>query len=157
MKAKLKMNQWPLPVLAGTAALAVLLSGCGKPAVAKREFKDNTVDKEAGELPAAGMASRLLSEQSAFLRRHAKDPVDWYPWGAEAFDRAKKENKPVLVSIGYASCPWSQKMHTESFLDAGIPRFMNRHFVCVLVDREERPDVNTAFLHFAHWKQKISG
>lgn len=137
--------------------LMSLTGGCGKPAVAKREFKNNSVDAEQGELPAAGKASRLLTEQSAFLRRHANDPVDWHPWGAEVFEKARRDNKPLLVSIGYASCPWSQKMHTESFLKPEIARFMNKHFICVLVDREERPDVNTAFLHYSFWKQKISG
>ncbi len=142
---------------AGGLLLAALMAGCKKPAVAKLERADTSVAGEDGELPAAGMANRLLSEQSAFLRRHASDPVDWHPWGDDAFGKAKKENKPLLVSIGYASCPWSQKMHNESFTNAEIARFMNRHFVCVLVDREERPDVNTSFLHFAFTKQKLSG
>jgi len=141
----------------GGLVVAALTGGCGKPVVAKLERKDTSVGLEGGDLPAAGRANRLLSEQSAFLRRHANDPVEWHPWGAEAFEKAKRENKPLLVSIGYTSCPWSQKMHSESFTDAEIARFMNRHFVCILVDREERPDVNTTFLHYAFWKQKISG
>ena len=144
-------------LMAGVILAAFVLTGCGKPSVAKREHQSSEVSTESGELPAAGKANRLVSEQSAYLRLHANDPVDWYPWGQEAFEKAKRENKPLLVSIGYASCPWSQKMQTESFLDATIARFMNRHFICVLVDREERPDVNTAFLHFAFWKRKISG
>ena len=142
---------------AGGLLLTTLMAGCKKPAVARLERTDNSVSSEAGGVPAAGKANRLLSEQSAFLRRHANDPVEWHPWGTEAFDKAKKENKPLLVSIGYASCPWSQKMHTESFTDGEIARFMNKHFVCVLVDREERPDVNTSFLNYAFWKQKLSG
>ena len=144
-------------VAAGGTLLAVLMAGCKKPVVAKLERKNTSVAQETGELPAAGKANRLLNEQSAFLRRHANDPVDWHPWAAEAFEKAKREQKPLLVSIGYASCPWSQKMHSESFTNPEVARFMNRHFVCVLVDREERPDVNTSFLHFAFWKQKLSG
>ena len=157
MNNLLKKGARPAAAAVAICAAALALSACGDPKVAKKERSDNAVSTEAGDLPAAGKANRLVSEQSAFLRRHANDPVEWYPWGEEAFAKAKQENRPVLVSIGYASCPWSQKMHTESFLDPGIARFMNRHFVCVLVDREERPDVNTAFLHYAFWKKKISG
>ena len=154
----LKNNRHALRLTAaGGMLLTALMAGCKKPAVARLERADNSVSREAGGVPAAGQANRLLTEQSAFLRRHARDPVDWHPWGAEAFDKAKKDNKPLLVSIGYASCPWSQKMHTESFTNGEIARFMNKHFICVLVDREERPDVNTSFLNYAFWKQKLSG
>jgi len=153
-----KSKQYARRMLAmGGVTLGLLLTGCGKPATVKRTAPQNDVNTETGELPAAGKANRLVAQQSAFLRRHANDPVEWYPWGDEAFTKAKAENKPLLVSIGYASCPWSQKMHTETFLDAGVARFMNKHYVCVLVDREERPDVNTAFLHYSFWKAKISG
>ncbi|HWB01872.1 MAG TPA: thioredoxin domain-containing protein [Verrucomicrobiales bacterium] len=159
LNSKLKLKQQGLRWSAAAALMGVALisGGCGKPATARREFNNATVRGETGALPPPGTANRLLNEQSAFLRRHAKDPIDWHPWGAEAFEKAKKRGKPVMVSIGYASCPWSQKMHSESFSDPEIARFMNAHFVCILVDREERPDVNTAFLHFAFWKQKISG
>jgi len=159
---QLSMNQRfqharSLTLVAAGLTLSLSLSGCGEVKVAKKERADYSVGTETGDLPAAGKANRLINEQSAFLRRHANDPVEWFPWGEDAFARAKQENKPLLVSIGYASCPWSQKMHTESFLDVNIARFMNKHFICVLVDREERPDVNTAFLHFAFWHKKISG
>ncbi|HEX2749696.1 MAG TPA: DUF255 domain-containing protein, partial [Verrucomicrobiales bacterium] len=159
MNSNVKIKMQKLRSMAAAAGIgtALLAGGCGKPEVAKLEFKNTSVSEEGGDLPSAGQANRLLNEQSAFLRRHAKDPVDWHPWGAEAFEKAKKSGRPVLVSIGYASCPWSQKMHSESFSVPEIARFMNAHFVCILVDREERPDVNTAFLHFAFWKQKISG
>jgi uncharacterized protein len=140
-------------VVAATAALV----GCKKPEGAKLLYANNSVEAETGKLPTEGKANRLLNEQSAFLRKHAQDPVDWYPWGQDAFDLAKKENKPLLVSVGYASCPWSQKMQEESFTNAEIARFMNRHYINVLVDREERPDVNNAFLHFLFWRQKSSG
>lgn len=154
----LKSNHYGRRLVAACGIIFALLgSGCKKPSVARLERPASSVATESGELPTAGRASRLLNEQSAFLRRHANDPVEWHPWGAEAFDKAKRDNRPLLVSIGYASCPWSQKMHAESFLDPEVARFMNKHFVCVLVDREERPDVNTSFLHYAFWKQKISG
>ena len=142
------------------AVLAGLLGtvGCGQREAGttmKREAVQ--VATEAGPLPAAGQANRLINEQSAFLRNHAQDPVDWYPWGEEAFAKARAEQKLVLVSIGYASCPWSQKMQEESFTDAKVARFMNRHYVNILVDREERPDVNNSYLHFLFWKNKQSG
>jgi uncharacterized protein len=141
-----------LPVFAA-ALSAVLLSGCGKPETAKVVSSDDTV-KAGGDLPASGMGSRLKNEQSAFLRRHANDPMEWYPWGSEAFERSKKENKPLLVVVGYASCPWSEKMTVESYTNAEAARFANRNFICVLVDREERPDINTALLHYVFWKSR---
>ncbi|MDB6070493.1 MAG: hypothetical protein JWL81_1664 [Verrucomicrobiales bacterium] len=143
---------------AGAFCMALLLGGCGQ-----REAKTTTsreavtVSTEAGPMPAAGAANRLLNEQSAFLRRHAQDPVDWYPWGEAAFAKARAEQKLILVSIGYASCPWSQKMQEETFTDGKVARFMNRHYVNILVDREERPDVNNSYLHFLFWKNKQSG
>lgn len=142
----------------GVCSAALLLGACGQreaKTTVKRE--DVAVSTEAGPLPAAGTANRLLNEQSAFLRRHAQDPVDWYPWGEAAFAKARAEQKLILVSIGYASCPWSQKMQEETFTDGKVARFMNRHYVNILVDREERPDVNNSYLHFLFWKNKQSG
>ena len=138
-------------------AAALFLPGCGKPPAAVRTATESTVAGESGPLPAAGTANRLKNEQSAYLRHHASDPVDWHPWGDEAFAKARAEGKLLLVSIGYASCPWSQKMQDECFTNAEVARFMNRHYVNVLVDREERPDLNNAFLHYLFWKQKQSG
>jgi uncharacterized protein YyaL (SSP411 family) len=157
MNQRLQQCALGLSLAAAGFVLTTSMTACGDVKVARKERADSSVGAESGALPGAGKANRLLSEQSAFLRRHANDPVDWYPWGDEAFAKAKQENKPLLVSIGYASCPWSQKMHTESFLDGNIARFMNRHFICVLVDREERPDVNTTFLQYAFYNKKISG
>lgn len=112
---------------------------------------------ESGPLPGPGAGNRLLTEQSKFLRNHAQDPVEWYPWGDEAFRKAQEENRLVMLSIGYAACPWSQRMQTESFQDPEVARFMNRHFVNVLIDREERPDVNGTFLHYQFYKSRQSG
>ncbi len=143
------------PIALATFAAAMFLSGCGKPEIAPIVDKEGRVEK-GGALPASGMGSRLKNEQSAFLRRHANDPMEWHPWGDEAFARAKKENKPVLVAVGYASCPWSQKMTEESYTNAKTARIANKHFVCVLVDREERPDINTALLSYVFWKSSGS-
>jgi hypothetical protein len=92
------------------------------------------------------MANRLAQETSPYLRQHAENPVDWYPWGEEAFERARAEDKPILLSIGYSSCHWCHVMAHESFEDFGTAALMNELFVNVKVDREERPDVDAIYL-----------
>ncbi|TGE10397.1 thioredoxin domain-containing protein [Hymenobacter fodinae] len=95
-------------------------------------------------LPA--FSNRLAQETSPYLLQHAHNPVDWYPWGEEALARAQAEQKPILVSIGYASCHWCHVMERESFEDPKVAAVMNQHFVCIKVDREERPDVDQVYL-----------
>jgi uncharacterized protein YyaL (SSP411 family) len=90
--------------------------------------------------------NRLADETSPYLLQHADNPVDWYPWGDEAFVRARAEDKPLLLSIGYAACHWCHVMEHESFEDAETARLMNERFVCVKVDREERPDVDGLYM-----------
>ena len=90
--------------------------------------------------------NRLISEKSPYLLQHAYNPVDWYPWGDEAFERAKAENKPVFVSIGYSSCHWCHVMEKESFEDSQVAHLMNDAFVCIKVDREERPDIDAVYM-----------
>src|SRR5258706_8147697 len=89
--------------------------------------------------------NRLEEEASPYLQQHADNPVDWYPWGAEALARAKKEDKPILLSIGYSACHWCHVMAHESFEDAEIAMLLNRDFVSVKVDREERPDLDQIY------------
>ena len=86
--------------------------------------------------------NRLSQETSPYLLQHAHNPVDWYPWGTEAFERARKENKPVLVSIGYAACHWCHVMERESFENEATAAIMNEHFINIKIDREERPDLD---------------
>ena len=90
--------------------------------------------------------NRLATESSPYLLQHRFNPVDWHPWGQEAFDRAKKENKLVFLSIGYSSCHWCHVMERESFENAAVAKLLNDHFVCVKVDREERPDVDDVYM-----------
>jgi len=90
--------------------------------------------------------NRLINESSPYLLQHARNPVDWFPWSDEAFEKAKAENKPVLVSIGYSSCHWCHVMERESFESVETAAFMNEHFVNVKVDREERPDVDHIYM-----------
>jgi thioredoxin-related protein len=90
--------------------------------------------------------NRLSKEKSPYLLQHADNPVDWYPWGEEAFDEAKSENKPIFLSIGYSTCHWCHVMEHESFEDTVVARLMNDAFVCVKVDREERPDIDNIYM-----------
>jgi uncharacterized protein YyaL (SSP411 family) len=91
------------------------------------------------------MANRLASETSPYLQQHADNPVDWYPWGGEALARARREDKPVLLSVGYSACHWCHVMAHESFADPAVAEVMNRLFVNVKVDREERPDLDQIY------------
>ena len=93
------------------------------------------------------MANRLAQESSPYLLQHADNPVDWYPWGEEALAKAREEEKPILLSIGYAACHWCHVMAHESFEDEETAAIMNRHFVNVKVDREERPDLDSIYMN----------
>ena len=92
------------------------------------------------------MPNRLIHETSPYLRQHAHNPVDWYPWGPEALDRARTQGLPIFLSIGYAACHWCHVMERESFEDPDVAAVMNRHFVNVKVDREERPDLDSIYM-----------
>ena len=94
--------------------------------------------------------NRLAHETSPYLLQHAYNPVDWYPWGPEALARAQAEQKPILVSIGYAACHWCHVMERESFEHEAVAAVMNTHFVCIKVDREERPDVDQVYMDALH-------
>ncbi len=91
--------------------------------------------------------NHLINEKSPYLLQHAHNPVDWYPWGDEAFEKAEKENKPIFLSIGYSTCHWCHVMAHESFEDPEIGEMINRVFVPVKVDREERPDIDSTYMH----------
>ena len=90
--------------------------------------------------------NRQAGETSPYLLQHQYNPVDWYPWGPEAFDRARLEDRPLLLSVGYSACHWCHVMERESFENADIARLMNEWFVNVKVDREERPDVDDVYM-----------
>ena len=94
------------------------------------------------------MPNRLINETSPYLLQHAHNPVDWYPWGPEALERAKAEDKPILLSIGYSACHWCHVMEHESFEDESIAAQLNRDFVSIKVDREERPDIDRVYMTF---------
>lgn len=92
------------------------------------------------------MQNHLKDQTSPYLLQHADNPVDWYPWCREAFARADKEDKPVFLSIGYSTCHWCHVMAHESFEDARVAGLLNRYFICVKVDREERPDIDSIYM-----------
>lgn len=92
--------------------------------------------------------NRLAKERSPYLLQHAHNPVDWYPWGQEAFENAKKEDKPIFLSVGYSTCHWCHVMERESFEDEEIGKILSDNFVCIKLDREERPDVDKVYMTF---------
>jgi uncharacterized protein YyaL (SSP411 family) len=112
------------------AVLALLLIGSGGRA----------------EPPKTAHTNHLIHESSPYLLQHAHNPVDWYPWGEEAFDKAKKEGKLVFLSIGYSACHWCHVMERESFANDDVAKLMNDWFVCIKVDREERPDIDNIYM-----------
>ena len=113
-------------------------------------------DPQAGPLPRGTTkmnetshkhTNHLIHANSPYLLQHAHNPVDWYPWGADALAKAKDEDKPIFLSIGYSSCHWCHVMERESFENEAIAKIMNEHFVCIKVDREERPDVDEIYMN----------
>ncbi|MBP89409.1 MAG: thioredoxin domain-containing protein [Planctomycetaceae bacterium] len=101
--------------------------------------------------------NRLAKETSPYLLLHAHNPVDWYPWDEEAFAKAKKEGKVIFLSVGYSSCHWCHVMERESFMDEEIAAYMNEHFVCIKVDREERPDVDSIYMTSVQVYNQVTG
>ncbi len=122
-----------------------MLAGCLISALLARTAP---AQKPPSTTPGGGHAhtNRLAGESSPYLLQHAHNPVDWYPWGDEAINKAKRENKMIFLSIGYSACHWCHVMERESFEDAEIAKIMNERFVCVKVDREERPDVDQIYM-----------
>lgn len=90
--------------------------------------------------------NKLINEKSPYLLQHAHNPVNWYPWGEEAFSEAKVQDKPIFLSIGYSTCHWCHVMEKESFEDEKVAELLNSHFICIKVDREERPDIDNIYM-----------
>src|SRR5260221_1950291 len=99
-------------------------------------------------------SNRLIHEKSPYLLQHAFNPVDWYPWGNDAFEKALREEKPIFLSIGYSTCYWCHVMEREVFEDTAIAALMNSELICIKVDREERPDIDRIYMSAV---QAISG
>src|SRR5262245_54537925 len=153
-------------ILAGALAAAVV-AGCGKresrqepgttgsrpegaprlePGAPPAVARGDEVGRDSGRK--RGHGNHLENEKSPFLRQHAHNPIDWYPWGDEAFAKARREDKPIFLSIGYSTCHWCHVMARESFENEDVARLLNTNFVCIQVDREERPDVDRTYMAF---------
>ena len=104
------------------------------------------MNNETTHSPDNTSPNRLAAETSPYLLQHAHNPVDWYSWGPEALQRARDEDRPILLSVGYAACHWCHVMERESFEDEGTAALMNKLFVNIKVDREERPDVDDVYM-----------
>jgi uncharacterized protein YyaL (SSP411 family) len=100
------------------------------------------------------MPNRLASEKSPYLLQHQYNPVNWYPWGEEAFIKAREEDKPIFLSIGYSTCHWCHVMEKESFEDDEVAKYMNEYFIAIKVDKEERPDIDSIYMNVC---QKLTG
>lgn len=92
------------------------------------------------------MSNALINERSPYLKQHAQNPVDWLPWGEAAFEKARREDKPVFLSIGYSTCHWCHVMARESFENKELAEILNHYYVSVKVDREERPDIDSVYM-----------
>ncbi|MBL8825543.1 MAG: thioredoxin domain-containing protein [Planctomycetaceae bacterium] len=136
--------------------IAALLSRVARP-VTCALFMLLTTTLIAAEPNAKPPANRLARETSPYLLLHAHNPVDWYPWGDEALARAKREQKLIFLSVGYSSCYWCHVMERESFMDAEIAAYLNKHFVCIKVDREERPDIDEIYMEALHATNRSGG
>jgi uncharacterized protein YyaL (SSP411 family) len=131
------------PLLVG-----LLLLPFGAPANAAGQSRDAaevSIQSKTGEYR---YTNRLVRAKSPYLLLHAHNPVDWYPWGNEAFEKARKENKPIFLSIGYFTCHWCHVMEKESYSDPGIASILNQYFVSIKVDREERPDIDRLYIAY---------
>jgi uncharacterized protein YyaL (SSP411 family) len=104
------------------------------------------IDDGAAQTAKKVTPNRLIHESSPYLLQHATNPVDWYPWGRDAFEKARKENKPIFLSIGYSTCHWCHVMEHESFSDEEVAALLNKYFVSIKVDREERPDIDQVYM-----------
>jgi uncharacterized protein YyaL (SSP411 family) len=142
---------WAAPVLAvvlTVAAIALTFPG------AKPQPRGAAQPPLGAEDPAVPVAAdhrhtnRLIHEKSPYLLMHARNPVDWYPWGEEAFEKARRENKPIFLSVGYYTCHWCHVMERESFSNPEVAALINRWFVSIKVDREERPDIDGVYMTF---------
>ena len=137
-KVKLLRSIRPFNGVIGVITTVGLIIMTGNAAIGEKEMPTVTVTHKH--------TNRLIKESSPYLLQHAHNPVDWYPWGAEAFERAKREDKPIFLSIGYSTCHWCHVMKRESFENKQIAKIMNEHFISIKVDREQRPDVDQIYM-----------
>jgi uncharacterized protein YyaL (SSP411 family) len=139
-----RTHKW---IMMAMAALVWSVNVNGGEVVAMESVKNNTAAAfVAKEIAAGHRPNRLIGEKSPYLLQHAFNPVDWHPWGEAAFAEARHDNKPIFLSIGYSTCHWCHVMERESFEDTALAAILNRYFVCIKVDREERPDLDQVYM-----------
>ena len=130
-----------------TFVLSIFLKGC---IINDMKANENTPHTKASHQETKNHQKKkpnhLINEKSPYLQQHAYNPVDWYPWGEEAFQKAIRENKPIFLSIGYSTCHWCHVMEYESFEDEEVAKILNENFVSIKVDREERPDIDNIYM-----------
>lgn len=137
----------PFFVWCGTMARKESINAFGLCKINTGTFRDRSPEHEMDDKgKEVFMSNRLKDQKSPYLLQHAQNPVDWYPWGEEAFEKAKREDKPVFLSVGYSTCHWCHVMAHESFEDKEIAEILNRYFVSIKVDREERPDIDSVYM-----------
>jgi uncharacterized protein len=129
-----------------TFSFIVLTICLGNPEVLSSDSEAKSMNKKSTNINVKKHNNRLTHEKSPYLLQHKHNPVDWYAWGPEAFEKARKENKPIFLSIGYSTCHWCHVMAHESFEDPEVARLLNEVFVCIKVDREERPDIDNIYM-----------
>src|SRR5713226_6301967 len=136
---------WRLLALAGLAATGIWIGlKLAQPNSVEPQSKLNVTTNMVQH----AHTNRLAREKSPYLLQHQHNPVDWFAWGEEAFAKARKENKPIFLSIGYSTCHWCHVMERESFEKQDVADYLNEHFVSIKVDREERPDVDKIYMTF---------
>ena len=134
-------------LLRASALLVVFASAIDAASVSAQSSNAPSAEPRAGT-PQYRYTNRLIHAKSPYLLLHAHNPVDWYPWGDEAFEKARKENKPIFLSIGYFTCHWCHVMERESYSDPGIAAILKQYFVSIKVDREERPDIDRLYIAY---------
>jgi uncharacterized protein len=134
-----------LPVIAWLAAAGLLVANTASPADRNALTKPMSAHSST---KSHAHTNRLALEKSPYLLQHAHNPVDWFPWGDEAFEQARRENKPIFLSVGYSTCHWCHVMERESFEDEAIGAYLREHFISIKVDREERPDVDKIYMTY---------
>ena len=128
------------------SVLILMIFGCASPIKHPQEVNTEK-----------GVPNHLVNETSPYLKQHAYNPVEWYPWGEEALEIAKKEDKMLLISIGYSACHWCHVMEHESFEDTAVAAVMNKYFVSIKIDREERPDIDQVYMSAVQLMNKGRG
>ena len=129
--------KWLIPVI-------LIITACSLLLLSTKNLAAADSNKKTAE--AKIKYNRLINESSPYLLQHATNPVDWYPWGKDAFEKARRENKPIFLSIGYSTCHWCHVMEHESFSDEEVAALLNKYFVSIKVDREERPDIDQVYM-----------